>query len=611
MAGKERVKIDQELGIDRKAENVTEKGDEPLHYTLTQNPPCVIMLSAGLQHIMMNFAFEVATAFIVSDSLCAAYDSPIRSRLLSSTLLMSGIASILQTAVGIRLPIFQGPSASFFPALLAMKNNPEWKCPDGNLTSVVQGAKAASLNVSATSGRTLLSEGEKLQQLSGSLMAASVLEILIGATGLVGVLLRFIGPITVAPTIALIGISLYKITIAQFRPSWEISFGGIALLLIFILYIPHIKIPLPRWGKKKQRSYLPIFELFPILLGMLVMWAISAILTVTNVFPNDPDDIRHKARTDVKMSMIEVTPWVSIPYPGQFGLPSFSLAVFVGFLSAFCASMIESVGDYFATAKACQVAPPPDHAVNRGILMEGLCGLLGGAIGTGHATTSYSTDIAAISVSKTASRSLMLCSGFILMLMSVFGKFGAAIATAPDPTLAAPLVVLSGMLVSIGLSTLRHVNMDSSRNMTILGVSLFCGIFLPEWVDRHNDFIDTGVAEVDGVLKVALGTPMFVGGLLSIVLDTTVRGSPEERGLVSWREMASVSGDNHEKGDNSNSISVQDVYEWCFLPRIYHRLPFISKLPFMPSLSEYPQSNHQVPEVVLLNKSNEVIFTKM
>ncbi|XP_067656670.1 solute carrier family 23 member 1-like [Haliotis asinina] len=608
MTGKERVKNCQELGIDREAEKLAEKEDEPLYYTLTQNPPCMITLSAALQHIMMNLAFEVATAFIVSDALCAAYDSPIRSRLLSSTLLMSGIASFLQTAVGVRLPVFQGPSASFFPALLALQNNPEWKCPDGNLTSLAQYANATSLNLSATSDVTLLSEEEKLKQLSGSLMAASMLEILIGSTGLVGVLLRYIGPITVAPTIALIGISLYKIPIAQSRPSWGISFGGIALLLIFILYIPHIKIPLPRWGKKKERSYLPIFELFPVLLSILVMWAISAVLTVTNVFPDDPDDIRYKARTDVKLSLVELTPWFSIPYPGQFGLPSFSVAVFVGFLSAFCASMIESVGDYFATAKACQIAPPPDHAVNRGILMEGLCGLLGGAIGTGHATTSYSGNIAAISVSKTASRFVMLCNGFILILMSVFGKFGAAIATVPDPTLAGSMVVLSGMLVSIGLSTLRHVNMDSSRNMTILGVSLFCGIFLPEWVDRHSDFINTGVAEVDGVLKVAFGTPMFVGGLISIVLDTTVHGTPEERGLISWRKIKSVSEDNHEKGDKSNSISVQDAYEWCFLPRIYHRLPFISKLPFMPSLSEYPQSNHQVPEVVPLSNSRDVVM---
>ena len=36
-------------------------------------------------------------------------------------------------------------------------------------------------------------------------------QIFIGFTGLVGVLLRFIGPITVAPTIALVGLSLFQV----------------------------------------------------------------------------------------------------------------------------------------------------------------------------------------------------------------------------------------------------------------------------------------------------------------------------------------------------------------------------------------------------------------
>lgn len=81
-------------------------------------------------------------------------------------------------------------------------------------------------------------------------------------------------------------------------------------------------------------------------------------------------------------------------------MPGFSVAVFIGFSAAFFSSLVESVGDYFAGSKACEVDTPPDHAVNRGIFMEGLGGLLSGSIGVGHATTSYSGNIATISVSK-------------------------------------------------------------------------------------------------------------------------------------------------------------------------------------------------------------------
>ena len=81
-------------------------------------------------------------------------------------------------------------------------------------------------------------------------------------------------------------------------------------------------------------------------------------------------------------------------------MPKFNTAVFIGFCAAVLASMIESVGDYFTCSKAANVPTPPDHAVARGLFMEGMCSFLSGAIGAGHATTSYSGNVAAINVTK-------------------------------------------------------------------------------------------------------------------------------------------------------------------------------------------------------------------
>lgn len=41
-------------------------------------------------------------------------------------------------------------------------------------------------------------------------MVASLFQIFIGFTGLVGFLLRFIGPLTIAPTITLVGLALFQ-----------------------------------------------------------------------------------------------------------------------------------------------------------------------------------------------------------------------------------------------------------------------------------------------------------------------------------------------------------------------------------------------------------------
>ena len=54
-------------------------------------------------------------------------------------------------------------------------------------------------------------------------MVASILEIVIGASGMVGVLLRFIGPLTVAPTIMLMGLAVADTGFELAGKHWGIS----------------------------------------------------------------------------------------------------------------------------------------------------------------------------------------------------------------------------------------------------------------------------------------------------------------------------------------------------------------------------------------------------
>lgn len=64
------------------------------------------------------------------------------------------------------------------------------------------------------------------------------------------------------------------------------------------------------------------------------------------------------------------------------------------------ASTVESIGDYYACARVSGAPPPPKHAVNRGIGMEGLGCILAGFWGTGLGTTSYSQNIGVIGITK-------------------------------------------------------------------------------------------------------------------------------------------------------------------------------------------------------------------
>ena len=66
----------------------------------------------------------------------------------------------------------------------------------------------------------------------------------------------------------------------------------------------------------------------------------------------------------------------------------------------FLLSAIESVGDYMAVSTCCHTGTPPTHAINRGIMVEGLVSILSGAMGTGHATSSYTGNIGLVHFTK-------------------------------------------------------------------------------------------------------------------------------------------------------------------------------------------------------------------
>ena len=59
-------------------------------------------------------------------------------------------------------------------------------------------------------------------------MVASLFEVFIGLSGLMGFMLKFIGPIVITPTITLIGLSLFSVATEAAGSQWAIS-GGLVL----------------------------------------------------------------------------------------------------------------------------------------------------------------------------------------------------------------------------------------------------------------------------------------------------------------------------------------------------------------------------------------------
>ena len=79
-----------------------------------------------------------------------------------------------------------------------------------------------------------------------------------------------------------------------------------------------------------------------------------------------------------------------------------------------------------------------------------------------------------------------------MIILSLIGKFGALFVTIPDPVVGGVFIVLFGVLIAVGLSPLQFVDMDSMRNLFIIGFSMFFGLVLPLWLKRNPKAIQTG-----------------------------------------------------------------------------------------------------------------------
>ena len=69
--------------------------------------------------------------------------------------------------------------------------------------------------------------------------------------------------------------------------------------------------------------------------------------------------------------------------------------------------MVESVGDYYILARACEKPTPPRHALNRGLAMEGFINVICGSLNMGHGSASFSEPLAFLKISGVSTNDLL------------------------------------------------------------------------------------------------------------------------------------------------------------------------------------------------------------
>jgi nucleobase transporter 1/2 len=218
--------------------------------------------------------------------------------------------------------------------------------------------------------------------------------------------------------------------------------------------------------------------------------------------------------------------------PFQWGMPQFGLAAFVGMLAGYIASMVESIGDYYACARLSGAPIPDQRTINRGITFEGIGCLVAGIFGTGNGTTSYSENIGAIGLTRVGSRRVVQAGALIMIVLGMVSKFGALFTTIPQPIVGGMYCAMFGMIAAVGLSNLQFVNLNSARNLFILGFAFFMGLSVPEYFSANPVAFEP--AWLATIVNTLGSTGMAVGAFIALFLDNTIAGTDEERGLVAW-----------------------------------------------------------------------------
>jgi xanthine/uracil permease len=367
----------------------------------------------------------------------------------------------------------------------------------------------------------------QIQEISGAILLASVVEIVLGYSGLAGVIKRGISPVVIGPTIAMIGLALYGIGAPWMASNWIIS---LITLIALILY--------SQVFSRKSK----LFLLFPVLLAIATGWICALIGTLAGWIP--PTNAAY-----LKTDLLFAAPWVSLRplMPFKWGVPDFGSSTLwagaVGMLAGYLASMIESIGDYYACARISEAPVPTEKMISRGLGAEGLGCLVAGIMQTCNGTTSYSENIGSIGLTRVASRRVIRAGAILMLIIPIVGKFGALLATLPKPVVGAMFVGLFGLIAAVGLSNLSLVNMNNSRNLFIIGLSFFAGLSVPAHFSAHAIkwvAYGKGIEVIGNILQAIFTTGMGVTAIVGIILDNVLPGATrKERGLEAWESEAS------------------------------------------------------------------------
>uniref|UniRef100_A0A0V0IKY6 Putative nucleobase-ascorbate transporter 6-like n=1 Tax=Solanum chacoense TaxID=4108 RepID=A0A0V0IKY6_SOLCH len=444
-----------------------------------------------------------------------------KAKVIQTVLFVAGLNTLLQSYFGTRLPAVIGASYTFVAPTISIILSGRWSDPDP------------------------VSRFKKIMRATqGALIVASTIQIVLGFSGLWRNVVRFLSPLSAVPLVTLVGFGLYEFGFPGVAKCVEIGLPELVLLVIFSQYLAHLIRP----GKH-------IFDRFAVLFTVAIVWIYAHLLTVGGAYNGAAPMTQASCRTD-RAGLIDGASWIRVPYPFQWGAPSFDAGEAFAMMMAAFVALVESTGAFIATTRYASATPLPPSVLSRGVGWQGIGILLSGLFGTGNGSSVSVENVGLLALTRVGSRRVVQIAAGFMIFFSILGKFGAVFASIPTSIVGALYCILFAYVGVGGLSFLQFCNLNSFRTKFILGFSIFLGLSIPQYFNEHTVIEGYGPVHTSGrwfndMVNVPFSSEAFVAGILAYFLDNTMHKRDgqvrKDRGKPWWDKFKSFKTDTRSE----------------------------------------------------------------
>ncbi|NLC27890.1 MAG: uracil permease, partial [Campylobacteraceae bacterium] len=176
----------------------------------------------------------------------------------------------------------------------------------------------------------------------------------------------------------------------------------------------------------------------------------------------------------VDFSIIHSSPWFAMP---AFVAPEFNLQAIIYILPIAIAPAVEHIGDMLAISNVTKEDYLKKPGLKNTLLADGLATSAASFLG-GPPNTTYSEVTGAVTITKAFNPAIMTWAAIFAIILAFVGKLGGLLATIPVPVMGGILLLLFGIIASVGMDTLIKSKTDLAdpRNMIIVSIILVFAI---------------------------------------------------------------------------------------------------------------------------------------